>query len=546
MLADFIIPGSCGKLPTDIGMPSGGSLTADQWLLLATVYGPIIIPQLWSLCLPEDTDDNILCHRVVIIEKLEAKNLQEATRKAVNKKALEEAKKLSKEALETEKARIAQENLAISEAKKQEKLQQQAAKQAEKVRLTAARKAKNAEMKLSKKRKSTSQTVEDLPEGQVRAPPPPPGAEIPTQPETAHPDDNDDLSNTDEKFSLHPDDPINFLKLCSALRILIRRKLSDHDINQADSLLHEYNIELIKLYGSNAIKPNHHFFTHVGECARNFGLLHDFWTFLFERLNKVLKSFKTNNHANGELETTFFKEFQRTCELGRLTYTLRTYPPESVPSQAAQVMLKASKEERGTVAGLATLSEELDDVSADAGLSYTLSPHHQVKTLSSDTYRALARTLCFRYPQTPAHCRYEHAVVPHSVPLNPQATFFDYVIVDGKWFYASRSVGTNKASLVHTVTPGPTIMHAYGELLEIFQVDQSFSDGARTLWFARMRWFKAFEGVYDGIWKDFASVNVRLWELGEFRGQESQLPELIELDWLHSLLGMAVVSIGKD
>ncbi|KIK99644.1 hypothetical protein PAXRUDRAFT_131642 [Paxillus rubicundulus Ve08.2h10] len=105
----FIIPGSCGKLPTDIGMPSGGLLMADQWLLLATVYGPIIvssipvpvnttcsdhmqIPQLWSSCLPEDTDENILHHWVVVIEKLEAKNLWEAKHKAINKKALEEAK----------------------------------------------------------------------------------------------------------------------------------------------------------------------------------------------------------------------------------------------------------------------------------------------------------------------------------------------------------------------------------------------------------------------------------------------------------------------
>jgi len=38
-----MVPSSCGKLPTDIGVPSGGSLTADQWLLLATVYGPIVV-----------------------------------------------------------------------------------------------------------------------------------------------------------------------------------------------------------------------------------------------------------------------------------------------------------------------------------------------------------------------------------------------------------------------------------------------------------------------------------------------------------------------
>ena len=55
---------------------------------------------------------------------------------------------------------------------------------------------------------------------------------------------------------------------------------------------------------------------------RDFGPLHDFWTFLFKCLNKVLKSFKTNNHDHGELETTFFQDFQWTCEIGRLVSTL--------------------------------------------------------------------------------------------------------------------------------------------------------------------------------------------------------------------------------
>ncbi|KAG2119425.1 hypothetical protein DEU56DRAFT_747229, partial [Suillus clintonianus] len=73
-----------------------------------------------------------------------------------------------------------------------------------------------------------------------------------------------------------------------------------------------------QLYGSSSIKPNHHYATHVSECARNFGPLHNFWTFLFEHLNKVLKSYKTNNHGNGELETTFFREFQRTCQTNRM------------------------------------------------------------------------------------------------------------------------------------------------------------------------------------------------------------------------------------
>lgn len=52
--------------------------------------------------------------------------------------------------------------------------------------------------------------------------------------------------------------------------------------------------------------------------VRNYGPLREFWTFLFERLNKVLKSYKTPNHAGGELETSFFREFMRTVQQSRL------------------------------------------------------------------------------------------------------------------------------------------------------------------------------------------------------------------------------------
>ncbi|KIK79761.1 hypothetical protein PAXRUDRAFT_36357 [Paxillus rubicundulus Ve08.2h10] len=185
MLADFTIPGSCGKLQTDIRMPYEGSLMADQWLLLSTVHGPIII---------------------------EAKEQQEVTHKAVNKKALEDAKKLGKEAFDTEHAHVTRENLAISKMEKQEKLQQVVVKQAEKVRLSATKKA-------LKKQKATSQMVADHPEGQVQPQLPPPcdiqlGLSVPL--------DEGELNTEDDKFSLHPDNPINFLKLSMALRILIK------------------------------------------------------------------------------------------------------------------------------------------------------------------------------------------------------------------------------------------------------------------------------------------------------------------------------------
>ncbi|KAG1886831.1 uncharacterized protein F5891DRAFT_922731, partial [Suillus fuscotomentosus] len=416
MLADFIVPGSCGKLPMDISMPSGGSLTADQWLLLATVYGPIIIPQLWSSCLPTDMDDGILCQCVTMIKKAKADKEADAKSKAEQKATLAAAKKQGKEALEAEKARIAHEKLALSEMKKQEKLRLAAAKQAEKVRIAAEKKAKAAAKKVIPLRPP---------------PPPPPPCLLPTSELLTEPA-ADAAGEEEAKFLLHPDDPANFLKLCAALRILSKRSLCDQDVSRAEQLIFEYTTELIHLYGSGSVKPNHHFVTHVGACVHNFGPLHDFWTFLFERLNKLLKSYKTNNHSNSALETTFFMEFHRTCELGRLTYTLQHYPKDSLPSQTASIMLKASNDERGTVAGLAALSKDLDDAGADAGLAYSLSPRHRKQGMSTETYRLLASTLCYHFPLTPVHCRFDHAVVPHSLPLDRDAVFFDYVVIDSK------------------------------------------------------------------------------------------------------------------
>ncbi|KAG1729231.1 hypothetical protein EDD22DRAFT_853172 [Suillus occidentalis] len=323
MLSDFIVPGSCGKLPTDIGMPSGGSLTADQWLLLTTVYGPII--------------------HVTRIKQLETQKEIAAICKSEQKKALEEAKKKGKA-----------EKLAAEQAKVQGKLRASAAKQAEKVRLAAEKKAKAAERKASKKRKASAQTVDNLPEA--------PG----TVPASSSANMEDD--RTEDLSSLHPDDPANFLKLCTALWILIRRRISDDDINCADKLLREYNTELIH----------------------------------------------------------------------------------------------TSNEERGTVAGLAALSKDLDDSQVD-----------------------------------------DCPIVSNNVPLDRDATFFDYIIIDGKRYHGSRTVRYNRSSFVHVAIPSPRVtQHAYGETLEIFQFDQRFRHEDTPLWLVRMHWFTLWNGEHEKVWTD--------------------------------------------
>jgi hypothetical protein len=125
--------------------------------------------------------------------------------------------------------------------------------------------------------------------------------------------------------------------------------------------------------------------------------------------------------------------------------------------------------------------------------------------MSSETYQILARTLCMRYPLTPVHCRADRAVVPHSIPLNRQAVFFDYIIINGKRYYGSRTVGSNRSSFVHVIIPqrtGQIPLQLHGEVLEIFQIDQDIQGLGESLWFARMRWFKPWQGEHEEIWND--------------------------------------------
>jgi hypothetical protein len=120
-------------------VPSGGSLTADQWLLLATVYGPIVVrasvlfssphlipnpqvPQLWGSSLSAHSGNDTLTQRVTSIAEIEMEKDREAARKAEDRKALADTKEQGKEAVAAVKAWIAQDRAASAEARKVEKL----------------------------------------------------------------------------------------------------------------------------------------------------------------------------------------------------------------------------------------------------------------------------------------------------------------------------------------------------------------------------------------------------------------------------------------
>ncbi|KAJ3536169.1 hypothetical protein NMY22_g6153 [Coprinellus aureogranulatus] len=328
-LEKFQLPSYAGRLPVFVGDSSGGSLTADQWMLFATVIGPIAIPQIWT-------------------DFLSDPQIADQQRKAAIKSRLD--KKARDDQAKKEKA--------------------------------AAKRAAAAAAKAAKKQSNKRQRTDD------NAPVTPTD---PSAPPVAEADDDDNLVAS----CLHPDDPRNFLKLAWALRILMKREIADWEIDQAEELLSSYCTELLTLYGPDVIKPNHHYCIHTPDCVRDFGPLQEFWTFLFERLNKILKSYKTNNKNGGELETTFFREFHRTIATSRLVARSTVNDTLGLFKSATKAMFAASEDDRGTVQALA---KELDEADTDIDVAYSLSPRYTESRLSNELYARVVRYLSARFP----------------------------------------------------------------------------------------------------------------------------------------------------
>jgi hypothetical protein len=105
--------------------------------------------------------------------------------------------------------------------------------------------------------------------------------------------------------------------------------------------------------------------------------------------------------------------------------------------------------------------------------------------MSIDTNLLLAKTLNFSSPQTPVYCQFNHPIVPCSIPLNREATFFNYVIICGKWYYVSLMVGSRVSSLAKVnILQSESYVHE--EILKIFQFNQDVHHANQLMWFTQM------------------------------------------------------------
>ncbi|EJF59017.1 hypothetical protein DICSQDRAFT_14970, partial [Dichomitus squalens LYAD-421 SS1] len=429
VLEKLELPATLGRLPRLIGEPAGGSLTADQWLILATVIGPLVIPDIWRDCAP-DPDGSRLQQRLSALTGVAAKRrAQRTTRYAAP-----------------------------------------GGKAGSKRKRTSGRVKKRAP-----KVSSASRTDISDDDG---------GIEI-----DAEENWSDDSSDGDDAWSaqasIHERDVPNFLKLAEALTTFLADELSEDDVMIADQRLREYCTELLELYGPAIIRPNHHYATHTGDFVLDYGPLREFWTFVFERLNKVLKSFKTTGRAGGELECSFFREFHRSVRLHRLVSSAFHTNSDPGLQASCDAMLAAAADDRGT---LQNLVQDLDNTFADKGKICELSRRASREMFPEDLYYTLLKHVQSRHPLQQFHSFISLAPSPTSTLVPNIATFFDYAIIHGHRYYASRRTISprNSLALVQWNTSGsPSQRRHAGEITDIFMFEHP-SVGA--VYLAAVRW----------------------------------------------------------
>ncbi|PBK68529.1 hypothetical protein ARMSODRAFT_1019655 [Armillaria solidipes] len=196
ILAELRMPAKLGRLPSLIGEPAGGSLTADQWMLFATIVAPLAIPQIWTdySSHQETSEAMSLCRTAQIAEALEAK--RQAAAEACHQRQSEPTTSTPSE------------------------------RPHHNHRPTARATAQDID---PDEDNSIDDGAQDAPDDHDY------GTRPCKRPKAGLSVAEEEELDCHRPSNLHRDDPANFLKLCLALRILVKKKITDSELEQANT-----------------------------------------------------------------------------------------------------------------------------------------------------------------------------------------------------------------------------------------------------------------------------------------------------------------------
>ncbi|KIJ10094.1 hypothetical protein PAXINDRAFT_157711 [Paxillus involutus ATCC 200175] len=171
------------------------------------------------------------------------------------------------------------------------------------------------------------------------------------------PDDNEPKHPQAPQVCMKKEELVIFLCLSAALKIFCGSSIKLNMLPCAEELLQEYLLEYKKMYSTESMKPNFHWAVHLAQQIRDYGPVYNFWAFLSEWLNKVLKSSNSNNWTGGQVEISMMREFARGSWLDSLAWSALVTAESPVIKAILEQMLGEKQEASGTVQDAAMIDE---------------------------------------------------------------------------------------------------------------------------------------------------------------------------------------------
>ncbi|MEW8546495.1 MAG: hypothetical protein AB2693_23505 [Candidatus Thiodiazotropha sp.] len=136
-----------------------------------------------------------------------------------------------------------------------------------------------------------------------------------------------------------------------ASRIVCSNVLKVAELEMFDEYMLKFCKTFEKLFGKDLVTPNMHLHHHITECVKDFGPIHCFWLFSFERYNGHLGSFPNNSRA---VEIQFMRRFLRDSLVNAIEF------PREMQEHFSDSLNKLLRARRSVYEG-SSLSE--DDIS---------------------------------------------------------------------------------------------------------------------------------------------------------------------------------------
>lgn len=102
-----------------------------------------------------------------------------------------------------------------------------------------------------------------------------------------------------------------------ASRLLCSRSISKDDIKLIDQYLLAFCKGVEECYGTNFVTPNMHLHAHIADCMLDYGPVHSFWLYSFERYNGYLGTLPNNNRS---IELQLMRRFNRNAMISEIDY----------------------------------------------------------------------------------------------------------------------------------------------------------------------------------------------------------------------------------